>query len=237
MGNRPIFTLNQRLAMCAGMVHPGAKLADIGTDHAYLPIWMAKSGLVSHAVAADLRENPLESARQNIIKYHVQNIVEARLSDGLRNICPGEADDIVIAGMGGEMIEQILAAAPWLRSSRKSLVLQPMTSAESLRRFLANEGYVLNTERAVRADGRVYSVMRAQFTGENVTQDVLYPYIGLLGESMQGVPADRSAACEYILREIRHVENRLKGFVACGDEEQAEQLGTIIQRLKEKIEV
>ena len=158
---RPLFQLDPRLSLCASFVPAGAKLADIGTDHGYLPIWLAKTGRVIHAVAADLRPGPLERAKENVRKYQVEDIVELRLSDGLQAFLPEEADFIVIAGMGGEVIASILGAAPWLKETGARLVLQPMTRAEELRRFLAEHGYAIAREALVRDRGFLYPVIEA----------------------------------------------------------------------------
>ena len=104
--------LSPRLALIAGWVPPGAKLADVGTDHAYLPVWLTLHGRVVSAIASDLRKGPLERARATGRTYGAEGI-DFRLGDGLAFIRPDEADTIVIAGMGGENIAQILAGAPW----------------------------------------------------------------------------------------------------------------------------
>ena len=103
----PLFRLGNRLALCASMVREGTKLADIGTDHAYLPIWLARKGRISSAIAADVKPLPLRSAEQNIRRYHVEEQITTRLSDGLRALSPDEAGDIVLAGMGGEPAEAL----------------------------------------------------------------------------------------------------------------------------------
>ena len=101
MSAKPLFVLSPRLAMCASFVRRGCRMADIGTDHAYLPVWLVKSGYIKSAVAADIRPGPLENGRRTIQTYHVQRQVSTRLTDGLLQISPEECDDIVIAGMGG----------------------------------------------------------------------------------------------------------------------------------------
>ena len=106
---RPLFQLDARLQMCADFVPPGAVLADIGTDHAYLPVWLCKSGKIPKAIAADIGQGPLQSAGESIARYQAQDRIETRLSDGLAAFSPGEADTIVIAGMGGELIARILS--------------------------------------------------------------------------------------------------------------------------------
>ena len=175
---RPLFQLDPRLSLCASFVPAGAKLADIGTDHGYLPIWLAKTGRVIHAVAADLRPGPLERAKENVRKYQVEDIVELRLSDGLQAFLPEEADFIVIAGMGGEVIASILGAAPWLKETGARLVLQPMTRAEELRRFLAEHGFEILEERPVLSLGRPYSVLLTAYTGRQEAGGNSFPLPG-----------------------------------------------------------
>lgn len=225
----PLFKLGDRLQLCAAMVRPGVALADIGTDHAYLPIWLAKQGMVSHAIAADVKLRPLQKAQINIQRYHVQDTVSARLSDGLNAVFETEADDIVIAGMGGEMIIQIIAAAPWLKEEQKHLILQPMTSAEQLRGFLAEQSFEVLREQAVEDDGRVYTALLVQYSIEKFHVDDLYPHIGKLDAESE----DNRA---YIRRRITNLEKRLHGLTLCGKEEEADALNRIIIKLKAMVE-
>lgn len=191
------------------MIRSGGRVADIGTDHAYLPIWLARNGLVEKAIAADINLGPLQKAAMNVKRHLVSDLVETRLSDGLDQVFPHEADDIIIAGMGGETIAGIIQKAPWLKQNKKNLVLQPMTCAKELREFLAREGYALQDERAVLADGRVYSVMRAEYDPKQVPNTPLYPYIGLLNPS---VPESRP----YIERECGHLKKKAEGLKTAG---------------------
>lgn len=152
--------LSPRLALIAGWVPPGAKLADVGTDHAYLPVWLTLHGRVVSAIASDLRKGPLERARATGRTYGAEGI-DFRLGDGLAFIRPDEADTIVIAGMGGENIAAILAAAPWTADGRHTLLLQPQTRAEELRRFLMDHGYAITREALACDRGTIYPVMEA----------------------------------------------------------------------------
>lgn len=225
----PLFILGERLQLCASMVRPGATLADIGTDHAYLPIWLAKQGLISRAIAADVKLGPLQKAQRNIQRYHVQNIVSARLSDGLNEIFATEAEDIVIAGMGGELMIQLIADAPWLKSEQKHLILQPMTSAERLREFLAQQGFAVLKEQAVIEDGRVYSVLLIQYSTEKIHVDELYPHIGKLN-------AETQANRDYIRRRIVNLQKRTHGLTLSGKQEEAEALRGLTEQLKVMLE-
>ena len=133
--------LDQRLSAVAALVRLGSRLADIGTDHAYLPVWLVQNGVCPAAIAADLRPGPLEAARRHVAAAGLEDRISLRLGDGLAPVFPGEADDIVIAGMGGETIAAILAAADWLADARLRLVLQPMSRAEETRRWLLKNGF------------------------------------------------------------------------------------------------
>lgn len=186
--SRPLFQLDPRLRLCAEFVRDGAKMADVGTDHAYLPVWLEKQGRIRSAVAADVRSGPLEKARENLAHYRTERIT-VRYSDGLREIRPEEVDDIVIAGMGGELIARILSEAPWVRQPEKHLILQPMTCAPELRKFLLQNSFAIVREEAVETRGHVYSVMLTRWQVQPPAVGELYPYLGSL---QPGVPAARA---------------------------------------------
>ena len=152
--------LSPRLSLLASWVPRGARLADVGTDHGFLPIWLRLSGRIASAVASDLRPGPLSRARANAALWCADGI-DFRLCDGLADIAPGECDTVTIAGMGGENIAAILAAAPWTADGRHTLLLQPQSRAEALRRFLAEHGYAIAREALVRDRGFLYPVIEA----------------------------------------------------------------------------
>lgn len=150
--------LTPRLRAIADQVPRGAKFADVGTDHGYLPVWLILNGVVDAAIAADLRSGPLERARQTAAQYGVGEQVSLRLCDGLSGVAPGEADVIAIAGMGGDTIAGILTAAAWTKEPGKLLLLQPMTAQPELRRWLGSSGYTIESERISREGERLYSI-------------------------------------------------------------------------------
>ncbi len=221
--------LDERLSMCAKLVRPGKRVVDVGTDHAYLAIWLALNEVASRVVATDLREGPLLNAKQNIIKYGVEGRVETRLSDGLDAISAEEAEDFVLAGMGGELIIKIMARAPWLKDGEKHLILQPMSAEQELREFLAREGFMVVDEQAVICAGKIYTVMSVFFRGGAVPMDELYPYIGRLGENLS--EANRL----YIAREIRDLKNKQKGYMATAQGDKAKTTQGIIDKLEHLI--
>lgn len=228
MTKRPLFKLNPRLKLCAEYVNKGSKIVDIGTDHAYLPIWLAKSGKIEAAIAADLRQGPLQSAYSNIEKYNVSDKVKVRLSDGFANINEDEFDIAILAGMGGNLICDIISKSPWLKY--KTLIIQPMTSIFELREFLYQENYIVNDERAVQDDGKVYTVMLIKPTDKSAQYDELYPYIGLL---YNNIDVDSK---KYIEKEIIHLNNKIKGFTSTQNYEEVQTLNSIISKLKTYLE-
>ena len=151
--------LSPRLRSVAELVPHGAHFADIGTDHAYLPVWLILHGVIEKAIAADLRRGPLERARETAEKYSVSGKMDFRLCDGLSGLREGETDTIVIAGMGGETIANILAAAPWTKRDGITLILQPMSSQPDLRQWLAENGYTIERECLSREEKNLYTVM------------------------------------------------------------------------------
>lgn len=151
--------LTPRLAMVARLVPQGAALVDVGTDHAYLPAALIQQGRIPSAVAADLRQGPLSRAKETVREYGLTGRVAFRLCDGLTGIRPEEAGAVAIAGMGGETIAHILAAAPWTRENGTPLILQPMSSFADLRLWLQENGYEIVKEELAREGDTIYTAM------------------------------------------------------------------------------
>lgn len=173
--------LTPRLKLVAQMVRPGGIVADIGTDHAYLPVFLVNSGRNPRAFACDVKEGPLARAKRTLEAYGAQEKVELLLSDGLAEV--ERADDIVLAGMGGELIAELLHRSTLAHRPDVSLVLQPMTAPAELRAFLCREGFRMQHEEAVHEGGKLYTVIQAAFTGEAFEPDVLFCHTGRLPQA------------------------------------------------------
>lgn len=171
MGKR--LELSPRLQKLADWVPQGATFADIGTDHAFLPVWLRVQNRVTHAIASDLRKGPLERAKETGRTYGADGI-DYRLADGLSGIAPEEAEVIAIAGMGGENIISILEDAPWTADGHHTLLLSPHTKAEELRAFLMKHGYTILREALVRDRGTIYPVMEVTAGHMELTVGQLY---------------------------------------------------------------
>ena len=152
--------LSKRLTAVAGLITPGNSIADIGTDHGYIPIYMAQKGLTRKALAMDVNPGPLKRAVENINKYHVEDMVSARLSDGLSMLNEGETDTIVIAGIGGLLMVNILEKYPSKAHAARELILSPHSDVDKVRRFLADNGFCITHEKMVCEEGKYYFIMR-----------------------------------------------------------------------------
>lgn len=146
----------------AALVTPGSVLADVGTDHGYVPIALVQRKRIGHAVAMDLREGPLARARENIVRFGLADQIETRLSDGVDALSPGEVDTIVVAGMGGELVIRILDRGKDVCRRAGELILQPQSGIEKVRRYLAGNGYQITDENMIYEDGKYYPMMRVR---------------------------------------------------------------------------
>jgi tRNA (adenine22-N1)-methyltransferase len=203
MYNLPILT--PRLALVASFVRNNVKVVDIGTDHAYLPVWLELSNICSSCIAADIKRGPLERAENTVKKYNA-NTVKLRLSDGLTEIFPQEADDIIIAGMGGELIISIINNCKWLNDSSKHLILQPMTAQDELRQGLYEHGFEIQSEAVAKETNKLYVIMSVQYCGFKFTPDKLFCVAGKLFES------DDPYAREYIESKIEKLQKKAAGL-------------------------
>lgn len=175
-----MITLANRLLAVSTLVREGSRLADVGTDHAHLPIFLLQQGKVTSCIATDINKGPLENALGEVTHHGVTG-VDLRLGNGLAPIKKGEVTDIVIAGMGGENIAAIIDSCPWAKSEELNFVLQPMTRAEELRSYLCKTGFTIYSEVCATEGGKHYCVIGARYTGTPVECDSVFGLIGTLG--------------------------------------------------------
>lgn len=150
--------LSPRLHACCNFIAPGERVADVGTDHGYLGIWLLQQGIARSVIASDIVPGPLSAARRNAVKYGFADKMEFYLSDGVCSI-PRDFDTLVCAGMGADTMISILSSAFWLRNSKYRLILQCQSKTFLLRRYLSEQGWRI-TEESVLRDGKfLYTVM------------------------------------------------------------------------------
>ncbi len=152
--------LSHRLETVASFVSEGSIAADIGTDHGYIPIYLVENGISPSAIAMDVRPGPLKRARDHIREHGLEGKIQTRLSDGLEKLLPGEADTVVIAGMGGELICRILERGRRLWEQVDEWVLSPQSELERTRFFLWENGFCIMDEAMVLEEGKYYTVMQ-----------------------------------------------------------------------------
>ena len=157
--------ISKRLLAAASFVREGVFVADVGTDHAYLPIYLYKTGKIAGGVASDINKGPVERAMENILSYGADKKISVVLTDGLRKIEEYSPDDVMILGMGGELIVKILSEAPWVKNKKYRLILQPMTHPEITRKYLYENGFSIVDECIV-DDEKIYQIICAEHSGK-----------------------------------------------------------------------
>ncbi len=185
--------LDPRLLSVAELLGEQKAVVDVGTDHAFLPIYLIKNGLAKKVIAMDIASGPLDVARKNIMQNGVSDKIELRLSNGLEKVSFNECTAVSVAGMGGETIAEILANADWIKNDRYTVVLQPMSCDDRLREFLYFNGFEIISEKAVFSKGRIYTVMKARYCGNKIKISGSLKYIGRLWER-------KDAAAEYFIK-------------------------------------
>ncbi len=163
--------LSKRLEAVASLVDEGAIVADIGTDHAYVPIDLVRRGIVSCAIAMDVNEGPLKRAARHVRAAGLGDKIELRLSDGLGALLPKEADCVILAGMGGGLVMRILKAHMDVTRSLKSCVLQPQSEIAKVRAFLLEEGFFIMDEQMIYEEGKYYPMMKALPPGKTYVDE------------------------------------------------------------------
>ena len=156
-----------RLSKIVSLIESEIGIIDVGTDHGYIPVFLAENGYNGAIIASDINEGPIKTARNNASARGVTSKIEFSVADGLSSCSPERIDCIVIAGMGGDMICKILDAADWTMNNRYQIIMQPMTKQEILRYWLVNNGYCINGEYFVQENDRIFTIITARFSGAN----------------------------------------------------------------------
>ena len=211
--------LSRRLETIAGLVPPGTTAADIGTDHGLIPAALAGRGICPHVIATDLRPGPLKAARSLIRTRGLEDRVSLRLGDGLAPVRPGEADVIIVSGMGGALMRRILENGRETAAAASCLILSPQSELEAFRSFLWQESYFIDEERILEEDGKYYFILRVHpGEAQTLSREEL-----CFGKNVSS--ADLETYSNYLLRETAKAERlreRLQGL--SGEEVRREEL-------------
>lgn len=152
--------LSKRLKALANMVTDGNRLADIGTDHGYIPIYLCQTGKIPSALAMDIGKGPLQQAQTHIAEHGLSEQIKTRLSDGMAALQFGEADTILIAGMGGGLVMKILSEGAEKLTGKEELILQPQSEIALVREFLRVRNFQILNEDMILEDGKYYPMMK-----------------------------------------------------------------------------
>ena len=220
--------LQPRLQLLAELIPQGSRLADVGTDHGYVPVYLIQRGLIDTAIASDIGAEPLQHAVNTATEYEVEGI-DFRLCPGLDAIAPEECDTILIAGMGGETIITILENASWTKRGEHLLILQPMTKVEMLRKWLADNGYTFTGERLVFDKDYLYPILLVRGGAQPALSEA-EQYGGVM---LEGDPL----YADYLDERIKKLTVAIDGLLRAKREEQraaAEGLQRIREALEER---
>ena len=215
--------LPPRLAAIAALVPHGGVLADVGTDHALLPLWLLRRGIIPSAIATDIHEGPLLRTRAALGDMPDLRLV---LCDGLDGVSSGEVDTVVIAGLGGDNMADILSRAPWCRESR-TILLQPMSKAEILRHALHRMGYRIEREQLVEDNHHVYPILLVR-GGEDAAYSEAEYYTGRF-TFLRADPLFPT----HLERQMRRISAGLEGLEKAGREEEAKPLRALLSDMTE----
>lgn len=178
--------ISKRLQRVASLVTQDV-IADIGTDHGYVPLYLYQTGRLKKAFACDVRKGPLEKCRANIALYGAEGVIEPRLGSGLTPLAPGEAKTAIMAGMGGMLIVHILQDSPQVAESLTELVLSPQRDFGAVRKYLHEIGFAIREEHMLQEDGKPYVLMRCERGREQYHREIDYLYGKLLLEQKNPV--------------------------------------------------
>ena len=220
--------LNARLSSAVSLVRQDAVFADIGTDHAYLPIFLLKVGRISRAYATDINSGPLASARANVEAAALSEKVSFMLTDGAAALSGEGVTDYAICGMGGELIADIIERAPHLRCGEVRLILQPMSRQEHLRRYLCSHSFAIRSESYSYDGGKYYTCIMAEYVGECRELTELEALAGVTGCQF----LNTGARIGYLEAKLSSLERARAGRLSSGAEDRTD---IIISALRELI--
>lgn len=222
--------LDNRLKMVASLVRNGKKVVDVGTDHAYLLAYLVENEICPSGIASDVKQGPLDNAIATVKAGCLEDKIECKLSNGLKNIEPNSCDDIVIAGMGGILITEILNGHSWIYSPKINIVVQPMTHAEDVRRFFIDNGFKINSECACQEGKRRYCAISASYTGEKLQYSPSYAYMGELCNNKD------QDSIHYLQHQFQRLQKRYNAIEAANDDiAQVNQLKAVLDDFKIKL--
>lgn len=224
--------LSDRLLAIANLIDKNNTVADIGTDHGYIPVYLLNNSIIQYAIAADINKGPLDNAKKEVRLNKLEDKVDLRLGSGLTVLKEGEVDEAIIAGMGGVLISEILETSKNVAKSFKKIILQPMQASDELRKYLYENRYEIIDEILVKEDFRVYEIIVVKYTGkiEALEDEIFYE----VGKKL--IDKKDPLVFEFIDKKIKSYENvliKLDDKTGAAIENRKNQCLSKIHKLKE----
>ena len=196
--------LSERLLAVAGMITPGLPVADVGCDHAYLPIYLARENISPHIIACDINAGPIIRAQENVDDVDMGDRIDIRQGDGLSVITPGEVESVVLAGMGGKLMIRILTEGADVLRDATEIILEPQSEVAQLRRFLQDSHYRIISENMVCEEDKFYPVIKAVHGTMDWDKEVFFRYGKIL------LREENPVLHEFLLIEKEYLGNLLR---------------------------
>lgn len=223
--------LTARLQKIADQVSAGNSVADIGTDHGYIPIYLLKNKISPFVIAGDINEKPLKRAENNIKSHNLSHNIETRLGSGLSILKPKEVNTVIIAGMGGLLITELLEDSKAIVEKLNTLILQPMQAQSELRKYLINNGFTIEKDILVKEDHHIYEIIVAGLGKQEVVDPIYYE----VGFHIKSNP--KSLAMEFISGKIRSTKMVIENISNNALESSTKKLKEMNNKLKKLEEV
>ncbi|MFW5649532.1 MAG: tRNA (adenine(22)-N(1))-methyltransferase [Candidatus Alkaliphilus sp. MAG34] len=223
--------LTARLQKIADQVTIGHRVADIGTDHGYIPIYLLKNNISPFVIAGDINERPLRCAENNIEANNLVNSIETRLGSGLSILQPKEVDTVIVAGMGGLLISELIDNSKEIAQNLSTLIFQPMQAQAELREYLVNNDFIIERDILVKEDRHIYEIIVAK-PGK---QEILDPICYEVGFHINSNP--RPLAIEFIAKKIKTAKEIIQNISENASESSFEKLKEMKNKLKRFEEV
>lgn len=223
--------LTPRLLEIANQVNKDSIVADIGTDHGYIPVYLIEKGISKKVIACDINEGPLDSAISYVAKKKLENNIPTRLGNGLEPVKPNEVDTVIIAGMGGILIADILEEGQEIADTIKTFILQPMVASDELRKYLYDNGFKIINEKLAREDNRFYEIIVATHGEEKIEDEIYYEVGQKLIENKDPLLKD------YLLKKIDKTKKILNSIEKHGNTEKNKKYKKLKQNLSKLEEV
>lgn len=220
--------LSPRLKVIADYVKSNSTVADVGTDHGYIPVYLIENNISKRVIASDVNKGPLESARKYVGLKKLNHKIELRLGDGLKTLMPNEVDTVIIAGMGGLLIKKILEDGSKIAETIDNFILQPMIASDELRKYLIKHNYKIIDEKLAKEGDKIYEVMFVGH-GKDSVEDEIYFEIG-----KKLIENKDPLLKELIQKKLRETEDILQKIRA-NESKKAQEKLNIIKKKYEKL--